>query len=102
MDRQGLKSSESRFAAYVEGLASVIGHKDREGPLRDYCAGLMLGGERKSVEPIAAVTAPGTVHTRISSMSGRISRPLGAAAVGRSASTMPTARSSSTRYPAAR
>src|SRR3982074_256100 len=58
MDRQGLKSSESRFAAYVEGLASVIGHKDREGPLRDYCAGLMMGGERKSVEPIAAVTAP--------------------------------------------
>jgi hypothetical protein len=25
--------SESRFAAYVEGLASVIGHKDRVGPL---------------------------------------------------------------------
>ena len=61
MDRQGLKSSESRFAAYVEGLVSVIGHKDREGPLRDYCAGLMLGGERKSVEPIAAVTAPARV-----------------------------------------
>ena len=49
----------SRFAAYVEGLASVIGHKDREGPLRDYCLGLMLPCERKSVEPMAAVTAPG-------------------------------------------
>ena len=49
----------SRFAAYVEGLASVIGHKDREGPLRDYCLGLMLPCERKSVEPLAAVTAPG-------------------------------------------
>jgi SRSO17 transposase len=51
--------SESRFAAYVEGLASVIGHQDRIGPLRDYCTGLMLPCERKSVEPMAALTAPG-------------------------------------------
>ena len=50
--------SELRFAGYVEGLASVIGHKDRIGPLRDYCTGLMLPCERKSVEPMAAVTAP--------------------------------------------
>ena len=50
--------SELRFAAYVEGLASVIGHKDRVGPLRDYCTGLMLPCARKSVEPMAAVTAP--------------------------------------------
>ena len=39
----------SRFEAYVEGLASVIGHQDREGPLRDYCLGLMMPCERKSV-----------------------------------------------------
>ena len=50
--------SESRFAAYVEGLVSVIGHADRAGPLRDYCVGLMMPCERKSVEPMAAVTAP--------------------------------------------
>ncbi|MER3439377.1 MAG: IS701 family transposase [Chloroflexota bacterium] len=50
--------SELRFAAYVEGLVSVIGHADRAGPLRDYCTGLMLPCERKSVEPMAAVTAP--------------------------------------------
>jgi SRSO17 transposase len=36
----------------------VIGHADRCGPLRDYCTGLMLPGERKSVEPMAAKTAP--------------------------------------------
>ena len=54
----GAVGSKSRFAAYVEGLASVIGHKDRVGPLRDYCTGLMLPCERKSVEPMAAVTAP--------------------------------------------
>lgn len=51
-------ASELRFAGYVEGLGSVIGHKDRIGPLRDYCTGLMLPCERKSVEPMAAVTAP--------------------------------------------
>jgi SRSO17 transposase len=50
--------SESRFEAYVEGLVSVIGHADRAGPLRDYCVGLMMPCDRKSVEPIAAVTAP--------------------------------------------
>ena len=50
--------SAARFAGYVDGLASVIGHADRVGPLRDYCTGLMLPGDRKSVEPMAARTAP--------------------------------------------
>jgi len=50
--------SEARFASYIEGLVRVIGHADRAGPLRDYCTGLMLPGERKSVEPMAARTAP--------------------------------------------
>jgi SRSO17 transposase len=58
MDRQRVGGSETRFSAYVEGLASVIGHADRAGPLHDYCVGLMLPGERKSVEPMAARTAP--------------------------------------------
>ena len=38
---------------------SVIGHADRAGPLRDYCTGLVMPVERKSVEPMAAITAPG-------------------------------------------
>jgi SRSO17 transposase len=50
--------SEERFSVYVEGLVSVIGHADRAKPLRDYCVGLMMPCERKSVEPMAAVTAP--------------------------------------------
>jgi SRSO17 transposase len=58
MNLQSSDDSESRFAAYVEGLVSVIGHSDRAGPLRDYCVGLVMAGERKSVEPMAAVTAP--------------------------------------------
>jgi SRSO17 transposase len=49
---------ESRFARYVDGLVSVIGHADRVGPLHDYLLGLVLPGERKSVEPMAAITAP--------------------------------------------
>jgi SRSO17 transposase len=61
MDRPVSEGSELRFSEYVEGLASVIGHADRERPLRDYCVGLMMPCERKSVEPIAAVTAPGRV-----------------------------------------
>jgi SRSO17 transposase len=52
------KDIESRFAGYVEGLVSVIGHTDRAGPLHDYLLGLVLPGERKSVEPMAAITAP--------------------------------------------
>jgi SRSO17 transposase len=50
---------ESRFTRYVEGLVSVIGHADRAGPLRDYCTGLVMPIDRKSVEPMAAITAPG-------------------------------------------
>ena len=49
---------EGRFSSYVEGLAGVIGHADRVRPLKDYCRGLLLPCERKSVEPMAAVTAP--------------------------------------------
>jgi SRSO17 transposase len=58
MNLRNGEKAEARFAAYVEGLASVIGHADRTGPLRDYCTGLILPGERKSVEPMAAKTAP--------------------------------------------
>jgi SRSO17 transposase len=53
------KDIESRFTRYVEELVSVIGHADRAGPFRDYCTGLVMPGERKSVEPMAAITAPG-------------------------------------------
>lgn len=61
-------SSESRFAAYVEGLVSVIGHADRVAPLRDYCRGLMMPCARKSVEPMAALTAPSRVSAQHQSL----------------------------------
>src|SRR6187549_3360677 len=59
---------QERFAAYVEALAEVIGHADRAEPLRNYCRGLLLPGERKSVEPIAAVTAPARVSAQHQSL----------------------------------
>ena len=53
-----------RFAAYVGELTKVIGHADREGPLRDYCSGLLATEGRRSVEPMAAVTAPARVSAQ--------------------------------------
>ncbi|GAC1667298.1 MAG: IS701-like element ISBj9 family transposase [Candidatus Dormibacteraceae bacterium] len=50
--------SAERFTAYVEALSTALGHADRRGPFRDYCLGLLMPVERKSVEPLAAVTAP--------------------------------------------
>jgi SRSO17 transposase len=47
-------SQEKRFAAYIEGLAIAAGHEDRQAPLKSYCRGLLLPGERKSIEPMAA------------------------------------------------
>jgi SRSO17 transposase len=53
---------QKRFAAYIEGLARAAGHADRIDPLKAYCKGLLLPGERKSVEPMAARLAPGNVR----------------------------------------
>src|SRR5262249_38364217 len=34
------------------------GHEDRQEPLKNYCKGLLLPGERKSIEPMAARLDP--------------------------------------------
>ena len=36
----------------------MISHAVRVKPLLDYCTGLLMPDERKSVEPMAAVTSP--------------------------------------------
>lgn len=46
----------------MDGLAKAAGHADRSAPLKAYCTGLLLPGERKSVEPMAARLAPGNVR----------------------------------------
>lgn len=58
----GAGRSETRFMAYVEAVTSVLGHADRRAPFRSYCAGLLLPGARKSVEPMAARMEPGRVQ----------------------------------------
>ena len=57
-----------RFGAFVSALAEVVGHADRVRPLRDYCMGLLTPAERKSVEPLAAVTAPSRVSAQHQSL----------------------------------
>src|SRR4051794_20639339 len=46
----------------MDGLAQAAGHADRATPLKMYCTGLLLPGERKSVEPMAARLAPDNVR----------------------------------------
>ena len=68
MPRRGDQDSEGRFAALLEALVDVIGQADRASPLRHYCTGLLMPAERKSVEPIAAVTAPSRVAAQHQSL----------------------------------
>ena len=67
MDLSG-QASQARFASYVEALIEVIGHADRAEPLNDYCVGLLMPGERKSVEPMAAIVAPARVSAKHQSL----------------------------------
>jgi SRSO17 transposase len=47
----------------MEGLAMAAGHEDRHAPLKNYCRGLLLPGERKSIEPMAARLDPESVQS---------------------------------------
>src|SRR5271166_2652689 len=58
MDVGSSEGSEARF----------VGHADRQQPMHDYCLGLLMPIERKSVEPMAAVTAPGQVAAKHQSL----------------------------------
>jgi SRSO17 transposase len=48
----------ARFDDYIDRLAVAVGHADRHAPLAAYLTGLLLPGERKSVEPMAAKLDP--------------------------------------------
>jgi SRSO17 transposase len=63
-----LEISEQNFMAYLERLTAAVGHADRHEPLRVYLEGLLLPGERKSVEPMAARIDPRNVRSRHQSM----------------------------------
>jgi len=55
-------AQQERFAAYLDNLAHAAGHADRIAPLQAYCTALLLPGERKSVEPMAALLAPHNIR----------------------------------------
>lgn len=57
-----LSATERRFKKYVDNLASALGHADRVTPFRSYTTGLLLPGDRKSVEPMAARLTPDRVR----------------------------------------
>ena len=59
---------EARFASYCDRVVSTLMHADREEPARWYIKGLMLPGERKSIEPMAARVQPDKVRSAHQSM----------------------------------
>lgn len=61
-------SLEARFEKYCDKIVSALVHSDREAPARWYIKGLMLPGERKSVEPMAARVQPQNVRSAHQSM----------------------------------
>ena len=61
-------SLEARFEKYSDTIVNTLMHADREQPARWYIKGLMLSGERKSVEPMAARVQPQNVRSAHQSM----------------------------------
>src|SRR6201981_3064091 len=57
-------TSEARLAAYLDAIAGVLGHARRAASARAYCTGLLLPGERKSIEPMAARLEPAHVQAK--------------------------------------
>src|SRR5215208_5226053 len=62
------RSGEERLAASLDGTASVLGHASRAASARAYCTGLLLPGERRSIEPMAARLAPAQVQAKHQSL----------------------------------
>ena len=62
------KGLESRFESYADMMVQALEHADRATPARWYLRGLMLPGERKSVEPMAARVHPQDVRSAHQSM----------------------------------
>ena len=65
---QPLEIADQNLMTYLDSLASALRHADRHEPLRAYLEGLLLPGERKSVEPMAARIDPRNVRSRHQSM----------------------------------
>ena len=62
---------QSRFEKYSEVMIKALGHASREQAARWYLRALMLPGERKSVEPMAARVHPDDVPSAHAPPGGR-------------------------------
>ncbi len=62
------RTGEARFAAYLEAITAGLGDVRRAASARAYCTGLLLPGERKSVEPMAARIEPARVQAKHQSL----------------------------------
>src|SRR4051812_36139483 len=71
MDEKGTRqplTSEARLAAYLDAITAELGHASRAASAQAYCTGLLLPGERKSVEPMAARLDPAHVQAKHQSL----------------------------------
>jgi SRSO17 transposase len=67
MDQEGARqplTGEARLAAYLDAIVGVLGHARRAASAQAYCTGLLLPGERKSIEPMAARLDPAHVPAK--------------------------------------
>src|SRR4030095_10881986 len=63
-----IETRDERFENYLSLLSRELDHADRIEPFRGYLTGLLLPGERKSIEPIAARSDPSRVCARHQSL----------------------------------
>src|SRR3954470_21944766 len=58
----------ARLEAYLDAIVGGLGHVRRAASARAYCTGLLLPGERKSIEPMAARLDPVHVQAKHQSL----------------------------------
>src|SRR3954447_16356002 len=71
MDQEGARqplTGEARLAAYLDTIVGGLGHASRAASAQAYCTALLLPGERKSIEPMAARLDPAHVQARHQSL----------------------------------
>src|SRR3954465_2310673 len=71
MEQQGarhLPTDEARLAAYLDAIVGGLGHARRAASAQAYCTALLLPGERKSIEPMAARLDPAHVQAKHQSL----------------------------------
>src|ERR1700742_657640 len=67
MDQKGARqplTGEARLAAYLDAIAGVLGHARGAAAAQPYSPALLLPGERKSIEPMAARLDPTHVQAK--------------------------------------